>query len=214
MKLNADLTAPAFVRASGAAWAPSPEPGVDRLMLERDGEEIARATSIVRYAPGSRFKTHRHDLGEEFLVLEGVFSDEHGGYPVGTYVRNPPGSSHAPSSRDGCVIFVKLRQMQTADQTHVVRRTAEERWPETDQSGVSTLRLYESASEAVALIRLAPRGRLVMPAGDGRQECLVVAGDIHHAGHGELRPWDWFRTSDETVLTTSDGATLWTKRVR
>src|SRR5215475_508917 len=165
MKLNADLTMPAFVRASSAAWAPSPEPGVERLMLERDGEEVARATSIVRYAPGSRFKTHKHDLGEEFLVLDGVFCDEHGGYPVGAYVRNPPGSSHAPSSPDGCIIFVKLRQMQTDDRddrVRVVRRTADERWPTPDESGVSTLPLFESASEAVALIHLAPHGRLVM----------------------------------------------------
>lgn len=79
--------------------------------------EVARATSIVRYAPESRFAEHIHELGEEFLVLEGMFSDEHGDYGAGTYVRNPPGSSHSPYTVDGCTIFVKLRQFDPADLT-------------------------------------------------------------------------------------------------
>jgi anti-sigma factor ChrR (cupin superfamily) len=82
-------------------------PGVHRRMLDRIGGEVARATSIVRYAPASHFSPHIHDGGEEFLVLEGTFQDEHGGYPVGSYVRNPPTSSHTPGSSVGCTIFVK-----------------------------------------------------------------------------------------------------------
>ena len=88
-------------------------------MLDRVGDEVARATSIVRYEPGSRFSAHTHDLGEEFLVLDGVFMDEHGDYPAGTYVRNPPGSSHAPYTEEGCTIFVKLRQFDLDDRTPV-----------------------------------------------------------------------------------------------
>ncbi len=83
-------------------------PGVERRMLERDGDEVARATSLVRFAPNSAFSAHRHGGGEEFLVLEGVFSDESGDFPAGTYARNPVGSRHVPSSELGCVIFVKL----------------------------------------------------------------------------------------------------------
>ena len=75
--------------------------GVDRRPLDRIGEEVARATSIVRYAPGSRFSAHTHGGGEEFIVLDGVFQDEHGDYPPGTYVRNPPGTRHTPGSEPG-----------------------------------------------------------------------------------------------------------------
>src|SRR5918993_663748 len=91
-------------------WAPSPMAGVERRMLDRVGGEVARATSIVRYAPGSRFSAHAHGGGEEFLVLEGVFSDEHGDFPTGSYVRNPPTSRHTPGSESGCTLFVKLWQ--------------------------------------------------------------------------------------------------------
>ncbi|HEY9660942.1 MAG TPA: cupin domain-containing protein, partial [Allocoleopsis sp.] len=102
MKLHADLSQRAVVVSEDLPWIDSPMPGVQRRMLERDGEEVARATSIVRYAPGSAFSPHTHGGGEEFLVLEGVFSDEQGDYPPGTYVRNPVGSTHTPSSREGC----------------------------------------------------------------------------------------------------------------
>ncbi|GAL13613.1 hypothetical protein JCM19233_4618 [Vibrio astriarenae] len=53
------------------------------MPLDRVGGEVARATSIVRYKPNSAFSPHTHDGGEEFFVLEGVFSDEHGDYPQG-----------------------------------------------------------------------------------------------------------------------------------
>ena len=109
--LHADRSLPALVHGDSVLWRESPQTGVDRRLLERAGGEVARASSIVRYAPGSSFAAHSHELGEEFLVLEGVFSDEHGDYPSGTYVRNPPGSRHSQFSKMGCIIFVKLRQM-------------------------------------------------------------------------------------------------------
>ena len=106
MNLNHDFRLRVVQHAADAAWSPSPLPGVTRRMLDRVGGEVARATSIVRYAAGSRFDAHGHPGGEEILVLDGVFSDEHGDYPAGTYLRNPPGSRHAPLSREGCTLFV------------------------------------------------------------------------------------------------------------
>ena len=98
MRLNADLSLRVCIDTRSAAWVPSPEPGVERLLLDRDGDEIARATSLVRYAPGSRFAPHQHGQGEELLVLEGEFCDEHGRYPAGSYLRSSWGSRHAPFS--------------------------------------------------------------------------------------------------------------------
>lgn len=93
MQLNANMNQRAAVHAAAQAWVASPLPGVERRMLHRVGEEVAQATTIVRYAPGSQFSAHTHTGGEEYLVLEGVFQDEHGDYPVGSYVRNPPAAA-------------------------------------------------------------------------------------------------------------------------
>lgn len=122
-------------------------------MLERDGEEVARATSIVRYAPNSSFSPHRHDLGEEFLVLAGTFSDETGDFTQGMYVRNPPGSRHTPSSAEGCVIFVKLRQMMEIDTAHVRIDTRDRALWQGGRDGETMLPLYKSGAEEVCMYR-------------------------------------------------------------
>lgn len=59
-------------------------------MLDRNGAEVARATTIVRFDAGRSFSPHTHGDGEEFILFDGVFQDEDGNYPAGTYVRNPP----------------------------------------------------------------------------------------------------------------------------
>ena len=104
MDLNPDFTARAAVHGAALPWVSSPIAGVERRMLDRIGEEVARATTIVRYAPESRFSPHVHGGGEEFIVLEGVFQDEHGDFPAGSYIRNPPQSRHTPGSKPGCTI--------------------------------------------------------------------------------------------------------------
>jgi anti-sigma factor ChrR (cupin superfamily) len=117
MDINADFSKRVAVHAARLSWVPSPMRGVDRRMLDRLGDEVARATSLVRYAPHSHFTPHTHGGGEEFLVLEGVFQGEHGDFPAGSYVRNPPTSRHTPGSESGCVIFVKLWQFNHKDRT-------------------------------------------------------------------------------------------------
>src|ERR687892_1415616 len=154
MKINADLSQRAVVHSDELPWAPSPLPGVQRRMLERDGAEVARATSLVRYAPNSSFDPHTHGGGEEFLVLDGVFSDEHGDFGPGSYVRNPPGSRHTPRSAPGCTIFVKLRQMPPDDTETVRIDTANAAWQAGPVEGASTMPLYQRGSERVALVRL------------------------------------------------------------
>jgi anti-sigma factor ChrR (cupin superfamily) len=119
MELNADFSQRVAVHAARLPWLASPIAGVDRRMLDRIGDEVARATSIVRYAPASRFSAHTHGGGEEFVVLDGVFQDKHGDYPAGSYVRNPPTSRHTPGSAPGCVLFVKLWQFDLQDRTPV-----------------------------------------------------------------------------------------------
>src|SRR5271166_2177450 len=74
MEVNADVAQRAAVHAGRLPWTPSPIAGVERRMLDRIGAEVARASTIVRYAPGPYFSARTHDGSEEFLVLEGVFS--------------------------------------------------------------------------------------------------------------------------------------------
>jgi len=121
VQLNNDLTQFTSINSSQERWVASPAAGVVRILLERDGgEKTTRATSLVAYQANSQFSSHNHPKGEEFFVLAGTFSDENGDYPAGTYVRNPPGSSHKPFSKNGCLIFVKLQQFLDGDLEHVV----------------------------------------------------------------------------------------------
>src|SRR6478672_8625475 len=152
--INADFAQRVVIQTEDLPWIPSPQAGVERRMLDRIGGEVARATSLVRYAPGSAFPAHVHAQGEEFLVLEGVFSDEHGDYPAGTYVRNPPLSRHSPRTAPGCTIFVKLRQMALSEKTRLVIDSTTAKWRPAEQAGLTILPLFQAAGENVALERL------------------------------------------------------------
>jgi anti-sigma factor ChrR (cupin superfamily) len=153
MKLHADLSQRVVVESESLDWVDSPMVGVQRRMLERDGEEVARATSVVRYAPNSHFSAHTHGGGEEFLVLEGIFSDEYGDYPAGTYIRNPVGSTHTPFSKEGCTILVKLWQMHPDDQQRVAIATKETPWANGLVKGLQVMPLHSYGTENVALVK-------------------------------------------------------------
>ena len=153
MKLHADLSQRVVVESEALDWVDSPMVGVQRRMLERDGEEVARATSVVRYAPDSHFSAHTHGGGEEFLVLDGIFSDEYGDYPTGTYIRNPVGSTHTPFSKEGCTILVKLWQMHPNDQQRVAIATKESPWANGLVKGLQVMPLHSYGTENVALVK-------------------------------------------------------------
>jgi anti-sigma factor ChrR (cupin superfamily) len=142
--------------------------GVERRMLDRSGGEVARATSIVRYAPSARFDRHVHGGGEEILVLEGVFSDESGDHPAGTYLRNPPGSAHAPFSREGCVLFVKLWQFTAGDTAPLRLDTRAGEWRQGLVPGLTVLPLHSHDGIDTALVRWAPHTRF-QPHPSGRR---------------------------------------------
>ncbi len=178
MRLNADFALPVVIRPGDAPWVASPLAGVERRMLDRIGEELARATSIVRYAPGSHFSAHGHPGGEEFLVLDGVFSDERGDYPAGTYVRNPIGSRHAPFSREGCTIFVKLMQFDPADRAEVVIDSRRAEWTPGLLPGQRELALHVFADERVRLLRWAPGTAQAPQDYPGGAELLVLEGSL------------------------------------
>ena len=193
MQINADFNERVVVDTTAAPWVPSPEPGVERKMLDRVGTEVARATSLVRYAPGSSFRTHTHGLGEEFLVLTGTFSDEHGDYPAGTYVRNPPGSQHAPRSEAGCEIFVKLRQFDPDDRTPVRVDTRHTPFVPGAVPGLSVRPLHEFRGENVALVRWEPGTEFHPHMHMGGEEILVLEGTFSDE-LGDYPAGTWLRS--------------------
>jgi ChrR Cupin-like domain len=204
MELNADFSQRAVVHAARLAWVPSPMAGVERRMLDRIGDEVARATSIVRYAPHSHFSAHTHGGGEEFIVLDGVFQDEHGDYPAGSYVRNPPTSHHIPGSEAGCVIFVKLWQFDPADRTPVRIDTEGMAYvPAPDRPGVEIMPLFRDSSEDVRLERWVPGARVTL-AVPGGAEFLVLDGGFDEGGD-VFEPQSWLRLPCGGALRATAG---------
>ena len=194
MKINADFSQRVVVRPEDYAWVNSPAAGVDRMMLDRIGDEVARATTIVRFAPNSQFKAHTHGGGEEFLVLEGVFSDESGDFPTGSYVRNPIGTAHTPHiGPEGCTILVKLHQFDKDDTEQKVIDTRAMPFQVGSAPGLTVLPLHSVPGENVALVRWAPGTRFSSHAHWGGEEIFVVEG-VFQDEHGRYPAGTWIRS--------------------
>ncbi|MFO0139365.1 MAG: cupin domain-containing protein [Cyanobacteriota bacterium] len=212
MDLHTDLGQRVVLETNALPWTPSPLAGVERRMLDRRGAELARATSIVRYAPGSRFERHNHGGGEEILVLEGTFCDEQGSYPAGTYLRNPVGSSHAPFSETGCTILVKLQQMHPADQRLLVIDTTNGAWLPGLVQGLEVMPLHGFGTEHVALVRWAPGTRFQPHVHRGGEEILVLAG-VFEDEFGRYPAGSWLRNPPGSVHRpwSEAGCKIWVK---
>lgn len=211
MLVHPDFSLRAIVTAAEHRWVASPQPGVERVMLDRLGAERARATSLVRYAPASVFPAHGHPGGEEILVLSGTFSDSSGDYGPGWYLRNPPGSAHQPSSADGALIFVKLWQMAAGDSRTVRVDTRDpSTWRPDGRHEVCAL--YAAEREQVSVLRLPPGYTLRLGA-PGGSELLVIEGRLIF-GAVVLVALGWLRLppGDAPELHAGDaGTTLYLK---
>lgn len=213
MNIHADFTQKAVINTLDLAWQPSPMQGVTRKYLDRIGDELARATSIVCYAPNSNFAEHTHDGGEEILVLDGVFSDENGDYPKGMYIRNPPNSSHTPHSKEGCILFVKLRQFHPEDMSVIRTDTSKASWYPGLVPGLSVMPLHEFDGIGTALVRWAPNTIFNPHVHPGGEEIYVLNG-VFHDEHGSYPAGTWIRSprySKHAPFTQSEGAVIYVK---
>ena len=204
MRINADFSKRVAVHFDDVPWVASPAPGVERKMLDRIGDEVARATTIVRFAPGSAFKAHTHDGGEEYLVLDGVFQDELGDFPVGSYVRNPPTSRHTPAAMDGAIILVKLHQFQPEDRHQVQINT--------NIGADPVLPLFHDAHEEVRIETWGPGAKLTKEP-EGGMELFVLEGGFTENGE-EFKRWDWLRLPPGQGFSGRagpDGVRVWLK---
>ena len=148
------------------------------------------------------------------VVLHGVFQDEHGDYPAGTYIRNPVGTHHIPRSDQGCVIFVKLWQFDSRDQDqcaidlHSVSMAADP-----DRIGVSQAELVCRDYENVMLEKWEP-GAKAQLSGEAGAEALILEGSLQRAGE-EFARHAWIRLPAghaEQLTAGDEGALVWVKR--
>ena len=212
MQLNADFQERVVINTAQMPWVNSPIQGVQRRMLDRDGEEVARATTIVRFAPQSSFSPHSHGGGEEFLVLEGVFSDENGDYPAGSYVRNPIGSTHTPYSDKGCTILVKLWQFAQDDQQQLAIDTNKNQWLQGLVKGLEVMPLHNHGSENVALVKWDKGTFFQRHSHWGGEEIYVIKG-VFADEHGTYPQGTWIRNPHGSIHTpyTDEGCIIYVK---
>lgn len=214
MRINAEFNQRVVISPDEYQWVSSPIAGVERMMFDRIGDEIARATSLVRYHPNSVFASHTHEGGEEILVLEGTFGDEHGAYPTGTYLRNPIGTSHTPRvQEDGAILFVKLHQFDRNDCQAVSIDTQRSSWRQGLVDGLQVMPLHEFQGEHVALVRWAPNTLFNAHKHWGGEEIFVLEGTFYDE-HGCYPKGTWIRSphlSQHSPYTKDDGALIYVK---
>ncbi len=193
--LNADMSLRAVVHTGEMQWRPSPSPTVWRKRVYLAGRvEAGAVTSVVRYDPGASFHQHPHPQGEEILVLSGVFSDEQGHWPAGSYLLNPEGFCHAPYSQPGCVLFVKLRQYPGLDRSQLALQTSDMVWSESAKSGVLRKVLYreEGHEERMYLEQWSPGVRFQSRRFDAGAEMFVISGSFADE-NGVYSQGSWLR---------------------
>jgi anti-sigma factor ChrR (cupin superfamily) len=192
MNIHSDYSKRVVINHNDLPWQSSPEPKVERRMLDRIGDEVAKATSVVRYKPNSKFPKHVHELGEEILVLKGVFSDETGDYPEGTYMMNPPGSSHSPFSKDGCELFVKLRHLGTEQVEREIINTKTAQWHQGLVPGLKVMPLMQQGLGST-LVKWDPETYFNPHQHFGGEEIFVVSG-VFEDEFGTYKEGSWIRS--------------------
>lgn len=214
MNVNDDFGIRVLLHGDSIDWEDSPMAGVQRRRLDRVNAEQERVTTIVRYAPDSHFSAHVHGGGEEFIVLDGVFEDDYGQWPAGSYIRNPPQSKHTPGSTPGCTILVKLWQFHPDDRTFVHIDTNKiESVADAHRPGTSVTPLYADDRERVRLEHWQAGATIDLDT-DGGAELFVLEGGFEEGGD-TLRKHSWLRLPSGSRLRAKagdQGARVWIKQ--
>lgn len=190
--LNMNFNQKVVIETLQQPWTSSPHADVWRKPLAREEAERGHATSLVKFEPGASFHEHDHPLGEEILVLSGTFSDQSGDYHAGTYFRNPEGFKHAPFSKEGCVLFVKLHQFSSGDDEHVVINTKKTEWSP-GIGGLSVMPLHNYQGESTALVKWPKGERFQLHRHFGGEEIFVIKGEFIDE-HGRYPQGTWIRS--------------------
>ncbi|MCL1127195.1 cupin domain-containing protein [Shewanella surugensis] len=214
--LNMNFSKQVVIHTQREPWLDSPVEGVARKRLTREAAESGHATSLVRYAPNHYFPAHTHVGGEEIFVLEGIFSDESGDHPAGSYLRNPSNSRHRPFSREGCVLFVKLAQFSERDRQSVRINTRDTAWQQ-GYGGLSVMPLHEFEGEHTALVKWPKNEVFKSHVHFGGKEIFVLSG-IFMDEYGQYPEYSWLRSphmsqhhpfvKEETIILVKTGSLI------
>lgn len=209
--LNMDLNKTVVVKTTMQVWEGSSSEGVWRKPLAREAVEHGHTTSLVRFDPDSSFTEHSHPFGEEIFVLDGVFSDQYGHYPAGTYLRNPPGSKHVPFSQQGCTLFVKLDQFNPDDSAEVRIDTKVAQWLP-GQGKLQVMVLHEFENESVALVRWPSHSKFLPHRHAGGEEIYVLSGTFIDE-FGSYPQGSWIRSPHKSEHTpyVQEETIIWIK---
>ena len=213
--INGDMSKYVCVDTKQMKWQESPSGTVWRKRLHLVGpSEAGQVTSLVMYEANSDFHAHSHPGGEEILVLGGTFSDERGDFTAGTYLLNPDGYEHTPFSKEGGLIFVKLRQYPGTERSQIVVETQNKEWIES-VPGISIKMLYSEHNypEEMSLQKWdsgASPGKIRYPQGAER---LILKGTLEDE-NGLYPEMSWIRYPSGAEHTPSSprGCEFYIKR--
>jgi anti-sigma factor ChrR (cupin superfamily) len=212
-KINMDFISKISINTNKQDWIESPSKKVLRIPLEREKAESGHVTSVVKYLPNSKFDAHVHPMGEEIFVLEGTFSDEHGDYPAGSYLRNPPGTSHSPFSISGCTLLVKLNQFKSDDLEQINLDTNKVCWLD-GHGGLKVMPLHDFRGAGTALVKWPANEKFLPHKHWGGEEIFVLKGEFIDE-HGNYPKGTWIRSphlsehhpwvEEETIIFVKTG---------
>ena len=212
--LNQNFNEKVVMKSALIKSVSSPCKGVERILLERNEDtECAISTTVVEFKPNSYFDEHAHDFGEELFVIEGIFSDENGDYPAGSYLRNPHGSTHSPYSKNGCKLLVKLRQFNKLDTKKTIINTNDQSWLPGLVSGLEVMPLHNFEYENTALVKWKPNVEFSLHQHYGGEEIFVLEGTFYDE-YGKYPKHTWIRSphmSKHKPFTLDEGALIFVK---
>ena len=196
--LRSDFALREVVDTHTLAQEPAPIAGISRRVFERHTAHGARTTSIVSYAAGQTDAASEsaaepvsaQGIGEELLVLSGSFTDEHGSYCAGSYLRNPAGGARRTDT--GCVLFEKRGYLDPHDQARVVVDTRSGNWHPGMYAGLQNMLLAAVGPERTVLVRWAPGTRIDPHTHATVEETLVLEGELEDE-FGCYPAGTWFR---------------------
>lgn len=192
MEINSDISQRVVIQQNIVPWLVTPWAGVQYRMLEGGADDAARATMIIKYAPGSSLHS-ACEYGEEIVVLDGVLSDEFGSYSKGDYIKSPPGSAHAYESAAGCMLFVKQQHLEIEEDQRILVKTASCPWYQGLVDGLSVMPLSEFGTRHTALVRWAQGTRFNAHRHFGGEEIYVLEG-VFADEFGKYPEGTWMRS--------------------
>lgn len=211
-EINANFHLPVSVKTNVFDWQGFTKAGIRQRSLERLVGRHSRLTAVAQFAAGQVFKKIAHEHGVEFLVLSGKFSDEHGDYGVGSYVRNPAAAYRMPFTRDGCTVLLKVGRFQLLDQKRVVvnTRDSHRKWKATGEPGVSCLDLHQFSEQHVSLHKIRAECWITFKCLNLALEIFVIEGDISVSGsHYEAGTWLRYPPGSRIKVRSKHGCCLY-----